>query len=149
VRPRKLASITLVLLVGCAQHALGVDLKLLLLHSKTGRPVHGKKFCVSFSRGPDVANFQETCGRTDPQGTMIVALPKDSTDQWAHISSRTNDFLPCFAHQPFATTELAKTGVIAPNTCGPERNDLKLQPGMLVLYGHQMSFWEAIKGEIP
>jgi hypothetical protein len=143
--------ITVFMFLGFAEHAVGADLKLLLLHSKTGLPVRGKKLCVSFRRNPNVQDTAEICGRTNSQGTMIVPLPDESLEQWAYIGSATNDFVPCFRQQ-FAITDLARTGVIAPNTCGPERNDLKPNPGSLVLYGHQMSFWEvfkSMKGELP
>jgi hypothetical protein len=144
MRPYRLAVITVLMLLGLAEHAVGADLKLLLLHSKTGLPVRGKKLCVSFRRNPNVQDTPEICGRTDSKGAMIVALPDESLEQWAYIGSATNDFVPCF-HQPFATTDLARTGIIAPNTCGPERKDITPNPGSLVLYGHQMSFWEVLK----
>lgn len=144
MRPCSLALAIVLMLLGFAERAVGADLKLLLLHSKTGRPVRGKKLCVSFRLNPEVRDSPEICSRTDSQGTMIVALPDESMEQWAYIGSLTNDFVPCF-RQPFAITDLARTGVIAPNTCGPDRNDLTPNPGMLVLYGHQMSFWEFLK----
>jgi hypothetical protein len=151
MRACRIALITVFVLLGFAGHAVGANLKLLLLHSKTGLPVRGKKLCISFRQNPNVQDTPEICGRTDSQGTMIVALPDESLEQWAYVGSSTNDFVPCF-RQPFATMDLARTGVIAPNTCGPERNDFTPNPGMLVLYGHQMSFWEVLKsmkGELP
>jgi hypothetical protein len=154
---RRASALIVTFAVLSLQCASAADLKIVLLHSKTGRPVHRKKFCISFSRNPkmsalDRPDAPEVCRRTDSSGTISVALPDDPRIVWTYVHSLTNDFVPCLKPQAFSTTELTQTGVIVPNTCGPDRTDLRPQPGTLIFYGHQMSFSEVLKsmrGELP
>jgi hypothetical protein len=139
------------MLLGLSQFALGTDLKLLLVDSRTGRPLNRKKVCVLFSRKPnrtprDRPEVPEVCGRTDHQGSMKVALPGDPTMQWTHVSLYTNDLVSCFPiPHAFSVADLMTTGIVAANSCGTATNIPSVGPGILVLFAHQMTFGEVVK----
>jgi len=139
------------LLFGLSQFALGADLKLLVVDSKTGRPLHRKKVCVLFSGKPnrtalDRPEVPEVCGRTDHQGSMKVGLPSDPTMQWAHVSLHTNDLVPCFTiPHAFSVADLMTIGSVAANSCGTVTNMPRVEPGVFVLFAHQMTFREVLK----
>jgi hypothetical protein len=141
-----------------SQYAVAANLKVQLRDNRSGRPLGGKKACVLFSQDPATNNHGqrdalEYCHRTDVNGDVIVALSDDPSLQWTYISVLTNDFVPCFAiPHAFSTSDLMKVGAIAANTCGPANGSLTAQPGTIIIYGHQMNFWEvpkSIRGELP
>lgn len=149
MRPRTFL-LAAVVLVGFCQYGLGADLKLLLLDSRTAKPLGRKSVCVSFSRNPkmtalDRPDIPEVCKRTDSTGSTTFALPDDSAE-WTYVRVLTNDFVPCFdIPLRFFTAELTKAGAIAPNTCGPADTNLTTEPGRLIFYGHQMTFRQVLK----
>jgi hypothetical protein len=137
-------------LLALNQYAVGAGLKVQLLDSRNGRPLGRKKVCASFSRNPNTSvlappDAPEVCGRTDSNGSVNVPLPDDSTLQWTRVRMLTNDFVACFATHTFSTAELTKAGAIATNTCGPASSNLTPQAGTIILYGHQMTFWEVLR----
>jgi hypothetical protein len=147
VRIRNCCFLALAMLLGLSHYGLGADVKLLLVDSGTGRPLHGKGVCVSFSPNPNATGIDRpnVCHETNSKGTMKIALP-NPTPQSIHVSVMTNFLVPCFSiPHAFLTAELTAAGTIAPNTCSPPRSDVTTQPGMIVLFAHQMTFAERWK----
>jgi hypothetical protein len=155
MRTCKIVLACVFVLLGVSQYAVGANLKIQLLDSRSGRPLGRKKVCVVFNRNPALAqpDVPEVCNRTDAKGGVTVALPDDPSLEWTHIRVMTNDFVACFAiPHAFSTAEVTKAGAVATNTCGPATSSLTTQPGTIILYGHQMNFWEVLKSmrkELP
>ncbi len=131
------------LLAGFVHIASATDLKIVLLDSKTGRPMHSKLVCVVFpSTEPIVANQARMCSRTDGTGTATFRLP-DSDPQTVKVELATNNLESCFRSQAYSIAEAMKDGLVAENTCGDSTTDTT-ETGELVLYGHQKSVKEVL-----
>ena len=141
-----MSALTLVLMGQCA----AAQLKVLVLDSKTGKPLGRKDVCVSLSTSPNMTaldhpEFGPICHKTDSEGSASITLPEGS-HAWAYVTLRTNDLLPCFAPgHAFSVAELATMGIITPNTCGTASTNPLIQAGELVLFAHQMTFSEVLK----
>jgi hypothetical protein len=133
----------LFLLTGFVQVANAADLKIVLLDSKSGNPLHSKLVCVIFSSTePIVANPARSCIRTDGTGTATFQVPA-SDPQSVKVDLATNNLVPCFAPQEYSIVDAAKDGLVARNTCRGGTTETK-DPGELVLYAHQKSVKEAL-----
>jgi hypothetical protein len=133
----------LFLLIGFVQLANAADLNVVLLDSKTGRPMHSKLVCVVFpSTDPIVVNQARMCSRTDGTGTATFRLP-DTDPQTVKVELATNNLEPCFAPQAYSIAAAMKDGLVAKNTCGDSTTDTT-ETGELVLYGHQKSVKEVL-----
>lgn len=140
--PRQIAA-ALFLLLGFVQVAKATDLKIVLLDSKTGHPMHSKLICVVFpSTDPIVVDQARMCSRTDGTGTATFKLP-DTDPQTVKVEMNSNNLEPCFAPEAFPIAEAMKDGFVATNTCGDETTTTK-ETGELVLYGHQKSLKQAL-----
>lgn len=140
---RRQIAAALLLLIGLVQVANATDLKVVLLDSKTGHPLHSKLVCVVFpSTEPIVANQARMCSRTDGTGTATFKLP-DSDPQTVKVELATNNLEPCFAPQAYSLADALKDGFVAKNTCADDTTSTR-DPGELVLYGHQKSLKEAL-----
>jgi hypothetical protein len=133
----------LFLLLGFVQVANATDLKVVLLDSKTGQPMHSKLICVFFLVSDPIAvNQPRVCQRTDSTGTATFRLP-DTDTQKVKVELATNNLAPCYKAQAFPLADALKDGFVAKNMCADETTTTK-DPGELVLYGHQKSLKEAL-----
>lgn len=139
----KQIAVALFLLIGSVHITCATDLNIVLLDSKTGRPMHSKLVCVAFSStDPIVASQSRMCSRTDGTGTATFQVP-DYDPQSVKVELATNNLVSCFAPQLFSIVDAAKDGLVAKNTCRGGTTETK-DPGELVLYAHQKSVKEAL-----
>lgn len=139
---KQIVAVSFVLL-GLVHVANATDLKVVLLDSKTGQPMHSKLICVFFPvNDPIAVNQARTCQRTDNTGTATFRLP-DTDPQTVKVELATNNLAPCYKAQAFPLADTLKDGVVAKNMCADETTTTK-DPGELVLYGHQKSLKEAL-----
>lgn len=138
----------LVLLIGLAQISYAADLKIVVLDSKTGHPLHWKQVCISFpdnkGANPTAGGQPRWCLRTDSVGTAEFTLP-DPVPDTVKVILLTNGLIECFAPQTFPVADAMKAGVVAKNTCGDASTDLT-EPGDVVLFGHQKNLWQVLRG---
>jgi hypothetical protein len=122
------------------------QLKVVVLDSKTGKPLQRKNVCVSFTTTPRYStNITPVCNHTGADGSTALDIPQPPP-AWAYVALRTNDLLPCFATgHPFSMDELAATGVTAPNTCGLAAAIPPTRAGEVVVFAHQMTFSEVFR----
>jgi hypothetical protein len=131
--------------------ASAIEIKVLALDSKTGDPLHRKKFCLQFST--DVRTGPPTqCGRTDTRGLFTIQLPTPTpANVWSF--PQTNDLVACYrTDQAVPVTVIETIGYVASgggitresSTCGVVRNTPNAKPGVLIVFAHQMSLWEAL-----
>jgi len=133
----------LFLILGFVRVANAGDLKIVLLDSKTGNPMHSKLICVVFPvNDPIVVNQARKCSRTDGTGTATFRLP-DTDTQTVKVDLASNNLEPCFRPQAYSLAEALKDGLVAKNTCADDTTSTR-DPGELVLYGHQKSVKEAL-----
>lgn len=137
----------LFLLAGLSQMGRADDLKVVLLDSKDGRPMHGKLVCIFYRTGdpksPIADDQARECHRTDSTGTAEFAMP-DPAPEKVKVELSTNNLMPCFASQLFAIADAMKEGMVAKNTCGGDTTDTT-ETGELVVYGHQKSVKEIME----
>ena len=139
-----IGAITLMVLT---TRAIASDLTVMIIDSKSARPLHHKKVCLLFSEGSqaDVRYDETTCGRSNDRGVVIVPAPK-FPKTFLHVSVATNDLLPCFAvPDGFPVADVISRGVILANTCGTAKQQPNPMQGQIVIYAHQMTFWEVLK----
>jgi len=142
MHPKQIAA-ALFLLIGSVQVAKATDLKVVLLDSKTGHPMHDKLICVVFpSTEPIVVSQARMCSRTDGTGTAAFRLP-DTDPQTVKVELASNNLEPCFKSQAYSLADALKDGLVATNTCADETTSTR-DPGELVLYGHQKSLKQAL-----
>jgi hypothetical protein len=135
-------SVALLLLCGVG-HLWAEDLKVVLIDSKSGHPLHSKLVCVFFPvTDPIAVNEPRMCRRTDNTGTAAFRLP-DTDPQTVKVELASNNLEPCYKSQAFPLGDAMKDGVVAKNTCADETTTTK-NPGELVLYGHQKSMKEVL-----
>lgn len=133
----------LFLILGFVHVANATDLKIVLLDSKTGNPMHSKLICVVFPvNDPIVVSQARMCSRTDSTGTATFRLP-DTDTQTVKVDLASNNLEPCFRSQAYSLAEALKDGLVAKNTCAEDTTSTR-DPGELVLYGHQKSVKEAL-----
>lgn len=133
----------LFLLIGFVQLAGATDLKVVLLDSKTGHPMHNKLVCVVFpSTELIVVNQARMCSRTDGTGIATFRLP-DTDPQTVKVDLNSNNLEPCYKSEAFSLADAMKDGFVAENTCADDTTTTR-DPGELVLYGHQKSLKEAL-----
>ncbi len=127
--------------------AHATDLKVVLLDSKSGQPLHDKTVCISFHPDPRGSGYDkaDACGKTDHAGAFTVAAPRQDVEQ-LQVWSRTNDLTHCFdASQKFSTAEIISNGIVAQNTCGTASLIPSANAGTLAVFVHQMTFAEVLK----
>lgn len=123
------------------------DVKLRLLDSNTGHPLHRKAVCVSFTPAINATGVDKpnVCGKTDASGKFTVTLPA-TQPTYLHVSVLTNDLIPCFAiPHAIPVSDILDTGVVIADTRGPERIKPRPERGMIVAFAHQLTFGEVLK----
>ena len=131
------------LMLGFVQVANAASLKIVLLDSKTGNPMHAKLVCVFFpSTDPIVVSQARMCSRTDGTGTATFKLP-NTDPQTVKVELNSNNLEPCYKSEAFSLADAMKDGFVAENTCADDTTTTR-DPGELVLYGHQKSLKEAL-----
>jgi hypothetical protein len=137
----------LFLLFGLPTAAPAQDLKVVLIETKTGRPLRGKGVCVSFSPNIHATGIDRpnACDETNSKGSMTVVVPQPRPEV-IHISVLTNGLLPCFAiPHAFSVAQIAETGIVVPNKCAAKATTGTPEQGLIALFAHQMTFWEKVK----
>lgn len=137
----------LVLIVALANCASGLDLRVLCLDGKIGRPLQRKKVCVSFNSDPHGNGIDKpsVCGRTNANGVFKVSLG-NPVPPIVHVAVLTNDLLPCFkTPNAFLIADVIAKGIWAENTCNTLKHTPDPVPGELVVFAHQMTFLEVLK----
>ena len=148
MRVFKLIFVTAMLLIaGHVAAGETSNLKVVLLDSKTGKPLHSKTVCVSFNPSPrgNGVDKPNVCGTTDGSGAMNVSVPTP-VPLLLHVAVLTNDLLPCFPiPHAYSVADVLSNGAVAPNTCGTGTKNPALEPNHLFLFSHQMTIWEVLK----
>jgi len=129
----------------CAFSAIGyaADLKIVVLESNNGHPLHSKLVCVTYPvSDPIVLNQQRTCRRTDGTGTAAFLLP-DPVPESVRVELASNNLVACYASQAFSIAAAMKDGLVAKNTCGNGTTETT-ETGELVIYGHQKGMKEVL-----
>jgi hypothetical protein len=125
---------TALLFVSCASVS-AETIRVRVLDARSGRPVSGEKVNVHVQgvRG-DVTHT------TDGNGTFAVDLSKD-----AEVGLGTEWRVTCLdkkskAQAMFSATEILRSGVVEPNTCGKARTELI--PGTITIFTRKATFFE-------
>ena len=127
--------------LGAISHA--TDLKVVVLDSKEGKPMHSKLVCIAFpNTDPIVTNQRRMCGRTDSTGTAAFRLPEPVPDT-VKVELGTNNLMPCYAQQAFEVADALKDGLVAKNTCADGTTETR-ETGEVVVYAHQKSVKEVL-----
>jgi hypothetical protein len=137
----------LLLMVALANCAAGLDLTVLFLDGKTGRPLQRKDVCVSFNSDPrgNGTDKPGVCGRTNAKGVFKVPLG-NPVPPIVHVAVLTNNLLPCFkTPNAFLIADVIAHGGWAENTCNTVKHGPDPAPGELVIFAHQMTFLEVLK----
>lgn len=141
------AALLFIALLAFSHCVTASNLKVTLADSKTGRPLRGKRICVSFNpeaRGNGI-DKPNVCEATDANGTISISLPNPAP-QLVHVAVLTNNLLPCFAiPHAFLVADLIAKGGIAANSCKAATKNPGPEPGRLLLFAHQMTFKEVLK----
>lgn len=135
------------LLLGVPITAPAQNLKVVLIETKTGRPLRGKGTCVSFSPKLKATGIDRphACGDTNSKGNITVALPHPRPEV-IHVSVLEDRLVPCFPiPHAFSIAKIAETGIVVPNKCAAMSLTPAPEPGVIALFAHQMTFWEKIK----
>jgi hypothetical protein len=135
------------LLLGLSIAAAAQELRVVLIETKTGRPLRGKGVCVSFSPDDHATGIDRpnVCNETNSKGSIPVVVPQPRVEV-IHISVLTNGLLPCFAiPHAFPVAQIAETGMVVPNNCAAVSITRTPEPGVIALFAHQMTFWEKIR----
>jgi len=143
IRIRTCAWIGLLLLSGLGAFSQATDLKVVVLDSKEGKPLHSKLVCILFpSTDAVVLNQPRMCARTDSTGTAAFRLPEPVPEK-VKVELATNNLMPCYAAQQFVVAVALKDGVVAKNTCADGTTDTTLT-GEVVVYAHQKGVKEVL-----
>jgi hypothetical protein len=137
----------LLLLFGVPTVVLAQNLKIVLIETKTGRPLRGKLVCVSFSPNVHATGIDQpkVCDETNSKGRIAVIVPQPRPEV-IHVSVLTNRLLPCFPiPHSFSVTQIAETGIAVPNKCASTAMTSTPEQGLIALFAHQMTFWEKVK----
>jgi len=133
--------IGLILLVALTSLGFAADLRVVVLDSKTGEPLHHKKACVTFR--PSLPE-PSSCRLTDSAGTATFPVPIPSPPT-VYISLLTNDLVSCFSAHSFPSIEVMNVGLVVANTCTAAKRSQTPTPGTIVVFAHQMTFLEVLK----
>ena len=100
------------ILLAVTAAASATEITILALDSKTGEPLHGKKFCLTFSTDVRQGPLRQ-CGRTDKHGVATLQLPTPTPEKvW--LAPDTNDLVPCYrTNQPIPVTVIETVGYAA------------------------------------
>jgi len=145
VRIYRYLSATLFLLLGLGA-ARATDLNVVLLDSATAHALRHKLVCILFPAGnpaDPIVTESRQCQRTDSGGTATFKLP-DPPPEKVDVELGSDGLVACYDPHTFTVADAMKVGMVAKNTCGDANTDTT-QTGELVLFGHQMSVWEALK----
>lgn len=137
------------LLLGLPTATLAQNLKVVLIETKTGRPLRGKGVCVSFSANIVATGIDRpnVCHETDSKGSVTLVMPQARPDV-IHISVLTAYLMPCFAiPHAFSVSQITATGIVVPNKCAAMDVSRTPEQGVIALFAHQMTFWEQVKSE--
>ena len=135
------------LLLGLPVAVPAQNLRVVLIETKTGRPLRGKGVCVSFSPNMHATGIDRpnVCDDTNSRGSMAIVVPQPRLEV-IHISVLTNNLLPCFAiPHAFSVAKIAETGIVVPNKCAAMSITRTPEQGVIALFAHQMTFSEKIK----
>jgi hypothetical protein len=126
-----------------------------MLDSKTGQPITGSEYVISFNNLPDskiagVDPYWMEGGQRhgildipfDPSGVSI-AVRSTYGPNWDYVNcDSAKDRGPYRVHW-YGVPEILKSGIAAPNNCSKRHTVAK--PGEFVFFVRPLSFWEKMR----